>query len=199
MVKPYIQLREELVEYASVKAKITNMIRNQKIIQLKRGYYLDADDREYSLKSISGTLYGPSYVSFSSALSYHGLIPESVPAITCASFKKNKNKEYHTQVGDFYYYYIPPRVYPYGISIHEEDCQGFLIASPEKALCDSLYKIKGITDLDGLMCLFHEDWRIDMDLLYSLDRDNLEFLLPLYGKKICNLFLEWVRWCDDEK
>jgi predicted transcriptional regulator of viral defense system len=192
MVIPHIQLRDDLAGYASAKAKITNMIKNDEIIQIKRGIFLDANEQYYSLKSLSGIIYGPSYVSFASALSYHGLIPESVPAITCASFKKNKNKEYHTQVGDFYYYYVPPKVYPYGIMIIEEDGHNFLIANPEKAVCDSLYKVKGIAKMDELLHLFQEDWRLDMDLLYSLDRKNLEFLLPLYRKKSCNLFLKWV-------
>ncbi len=192
MFKSHLQLVEELGRYSSPKSKITRMINSKEIIQIKRGIFVYADDDTYSLNSLSSVIYGPSYISFQSAMSFYGLIPEQVSAITCASYNKNKNKEFHTPVGDFYYYYIPPKVFPYDTTIMEEKGQNFVIASLEKAICDSMYKISNIKTEEELTKLLVEDWRIDLDVLKNLNRKSFKFLLPLYEKKICNLFEEWL-------
>lgn len=193
MFKSHLQLVEELKQYSSPKAKITRLINAKEIIQIKRGIFLDADDNSYSLNSLSSVIYGPSYISFQSALAYYGIIPERVKAITCASYNKNKNKEFHTPVGDFYYYYIPTKVFPYAITLEEENGQKFIIASLEKAICDSLYKVRNIQTETDLVQLLIEDWRIDLHLLKSLNLKSFQFLLPLYRRKICNLFGEWLK------
>jgi len=192
MFKSHLQLVEELKQYSSPKAKITRMINAKEIIQIKRGIFVDTDDNNYSLNSLSSIIYGPSYISFQSAMSYYGIIPEKVIAIICASYNKNKNKVFHTSVGDFYYYYIPTKVFPYDTTIIEENGQNFIIASPEKAICDSLYKVRNIKTETDLVKLLVEDWRIDLDVLKDLNRRSFKFLLPLYDKKICNLFGEWI-------
>ncbi len=192
MIKTHIQLVDELGNYASPKAKITRLLRSQELIQVKRGLFLAEGDNDYSLKSISSIIYGPSYVSFESALSYYGLIPERVAGITCATFGKNKNREFHTPVGDFYYYYLPVAVFPYEVVIREENGQNFLIATLEKAICDSLYKTKGINNINEIEELLISDWRIDHDALQELNISVLEFLVPLYRRQICRLFLTWL-------
>ncbi|MCF7919922.1 MAG: hypothetical protein K9N06_08410 [Candidatus Cloacimonetes bacterium] len=192
MIKPHIQMIAELGNYASPKAKITRLLQRQELIQVKQGLFLAAGDNEYSLKSMSSIIYGPSYVSFESALSYYNLIPERVSGITCATFRKNKNREFHTPVGDFYYYYLPAPVYPYEVVIREENGQNFLIATPEKAICDSLYKTKEINNIKEIGELLLSDWRVDLDTLMTLDISVLESIVPLYRKKICRLFLKWL-------
>ncbi len=193
MFKSHLQLVEELKQYSSPKAKITRMINTKKIIQVKRGIFVDANDDTYSLNSLSSVIYGPSYISFQSAMSFYGIIPERVKVITCASYNKNKNKEFNTPIGDFYYYYIPTKVFPYAITIKEENGQKFIIASPEKAICDSLYKVRDITTEGELVSLLVEDWRIDFDVMENLNRKSFQLLLPLYERKICNLFGEWLK------
>jgi len=188
-----MQLMEELNQYSSPKAKITRMINSNIIIQIKRGIFLDTDDDKFSLNSLSSIIYGPSYISFQSAMSYYGIIPERVTTITCASYNKNKNKQFHTPVGDFYYYYIPPKVYPYDTMIMAENEQNFIIASPEKAICDSLYKVRNIKTESELEKLLFEDWRIELADLKNMNSGSFHFLLPLYEKKICNLFGAWIK------
>jgi len=169
------------------------MIKSGEVIRVRRSFFLDAHDRSYSPKSLAALIYGPSYISFESALSYYGLIPERVAAITSAVFNKNKNRAFHTPVGDFYYYYLPPALYPYGVVRRQENNQGFLIGSPEKALCDTLYKVKGISTRDALVSLLFEDLRLDRAGIAAMDRTALLFLAPLYRKKIFPLFLEWLK------
>lgn len=192
MVKSHIQIMDELKQYASPKAKLTRMINAKEIIQIKRGLFVENRDVKLSLKSLSSILYGPSYVSFQSALAFYGLIPERVSITTCASYKKNKNKEFHTAVGDFYYYPIPPQVYPYDTTILEEDGQRFLIATPGKAICDMLYKIKNIETEAELLELLIEDWRIDFEQLKLLNINSFRYLIPLYNNVACRLFLNWI-------
>ncbi|MCF7793899.1 MAG: hypothetical protein K9N09_09150 [Candidatus Cloacimonetes bacterium] len=193
MIKTHMQLIQELDEYSSPKAKITRMIKNNEIIQLKRGIFLDKDDRNYSLFSLSSLIYGPSYVSFQSAMSHYGLIPERTPSVTCASFSKNKNKSIETSIGNFYYFYIPTKVYPYDTMIREENNQNYIIASPEKSLSDMLYKVRDIDNINQIEGLLLEDWRIEIEDLKNLNPVSLNFLLPLYERKICNLFLDWLK------
>ncbi len=191
MYKSHLQLIADLNNYSSPKSKITRMLQSKKIIQIKRGIFINAEDVTYSLNSISSIIYGPSYISFERAMSFYGLIPEKVTAITCATFNKNRNKKFHTPIGNFYYYDIPAKVFPYDTLIREENGQKFLIASPEKAICDTLCKINDIKNIDALHNLLKENFRIDFDEISKLKKESLEFLIPFYRKKICNLFGEW--------
>ncbi len=192
MYKSHLQLIEELKQYSSPKSKITRMINSKEIIQVKRGIFLYADDQTYSLNSLSSIIYGPSYISFETAMSFYGLIPERVTAITCASYNKNKNKKFHTPIGNFYYFYIPSKIFPYDTIIMGKNDRKFIIASAEKAICDSLFRIKNIQTNTELTKLLLEDWRIDFEILKNLNMDSFQFLLPLYRKKICNLFEKWI-------
>ena len=73
-----------------------------------------------------------------------------------------------------------------------ENNQSYLIATPEKALCDTLYKTRGISSVKALRELLFEDWRMEREAVLSLDRASIIFLAPLYRKKIFRLFLKWL-------
>ncbi len=192
MYKDHATLMYELRDYASPRARLTRMIRSGEVIQVKRGIFLDPGDHDYSLKSLAAVIYGPSYISFEYALAFHNLIPENVQVITCAAFNKNKNRFFHTPLGDFHYFYLPPAVFPYGITLGIENGQRYLMASPEKALCDTLYKTRGVSGTGALEALLFEDLRLEPDDLRSLDRKSVKFLAPLYGKKLLKLFAQWL-------
>jgi predicted transcriptional regulator of viral defense system len=187
----HMTLVHKLRDYASPRARITRMIRSGEVIQVRRGIFLDAKE-DYSLKSLASVIYGPSYISFEYALAHYGLIPERVNILTSAVYSKNKNRVFHTPVGDFYYYYLPAAVYPYGVVRQEENNQSYLIASQEKALCDSLYKIKGVASLKALKSLLFDDWRMERERIAAMDRESISFIAPLYRKKILMLFSEWL-------
>jgi hypothetical protein len=187
-----LALMSDLQKYASPKARLTRMIRSGEVIRVRRGIFLDGRDTSYSLRSLAAVIYGPSYISFEYALSVYGLIPERVTIITSAAFNKNKDRYFHTPVGNFHYYYLPAAVYPYGVLREEERGQSYLMAAPEKALCDTLYKVKGITSRNALEALLLEDWRIDRERIMAMDQKSLRFLAPLYRKRILILFLEWL-------
>ena len=188
----FLFLMDHLKAYASPKAKLTQMIKAGKIIRVKRGLYLWPPPASWSLKTLANKIYGPSYISFEYALSYHQMIPERVEMITCASRAKSKNKTFKTPVGRFYYTSIPASVYPYGI-LRKDDAEGpFLIATPEKALCDTLSKVTPpVSSLKRLSMLLYEDLRIDADALASLQPEDIRFLAPLYRDKTVALFMKF--------
>lgn len=193
MHKDHLTLMHELQDYASPKARLTRMIKSGDVIQVRRGIFLDAHEKTgYSLKSLAAVIYGPSYISFEYALAHYGLIPEQVQAVTSAAYHKNKNRRFSTSVGDFYYYYLPTAVFPYGVMLGSENDQSYLIATPEKALCDTLYKTRGIGSLKAIQALLFEDWRMEREAVLSLDREGLIFLAPLYKKKVFRLLLKWL-------
>jgi predicted transcriptional regulator of viral defense system len=76
MIKDSLAIMDTLNDFASPKSKLTRMIRAGEWIQIRRGLYISQDDKT-SPYLLAPMIYGPSYLSFEFALSYHGLIPES--------------------------------------------------------------------------------------------------------------------------
>ena len=74
-------------------ARLSEWQKKGYIKKLRRGYYIFADAilNEAALFLIANRLYMPSYVSFESALSYYGLIPEGVYSVTSACGKKTSS------------------------------------------------------------------------------------------------------------
>jgi len=114
-----------------------------------RGYYIFSGRPmdEKVLFGISNRIYSPSYVSFETALAYHGLIPESVYQITCASTRKTMI--FKTPLGVFTYHAIQPRYY-FGFDYIKIPGSYYCkLASPEKALLDFFYLKPGIKNNDA--------------------------------------------------
>jgi hypothetical protein len=189
MIKTHLMVMEELKEYASPKARLTRMLKSGGLIQVRRGLFVD--DPATSRKALAPVIYGPSYISFQYVLAACGLIPERVTVITSATFNKNKDKVFQTALGEYRYMYMPGAVYPYGITQEVEDGMSYLIATPEKALCDAVYKNPGVTSTDDMDTLLREDWRMDMDLLATLDAGFISWIAPLYRRKSVATLAAW--------
>lgn len=58
--------------------KVSRIMAAGELIPLRRGLYLQ--DRTANPLALAPAIHGPSYVSFESALAWHGLIPERVEA-----------------------------------------------------------------------------------------------------------------------
>lgn len=125
---------------AAIHNGVTRSLKSKDLLKLKRGLYLFSQKlRRGSISKflIANKLYGPSYISFESALSYHALIPEAVYSITSACFQR-KNKTFTNQLGNFSYDYIPCESFFMGVVNKKED-NGILIATGLKALFDLIY------------------------------------------------------------
>lgn len=104
-------------------------------VRLKRDLYILENDKP-SIFLIANNLYSPSYLSFETALSFHGLIPESIFTITSATSQSTRTFEALGQ--EFTYHKIKKEAFT-GYETKDWKSQKIEIAEPEKALADLLY------------------------------------------------------------
>lgn len=105
------------------------------ILQLKRGLYVFPDALPPDVY-VANKLYGPSYISLEFALSYHGVIPETVYEITSVTTKATRRFEALGK--SFSYRKIKKAAYT-GYEIQKQQGLSFYIADAEKALVDANY------------------------------------------------------------
>lgn len=161
----YATLVNVLDEYRSPKDKIANMEKQGQLIRLKKGLFVVAPQvskTEISRELIANHLYGPSYISLETALSYHRLIPERVFSVRSATTKRAK--QYTTPLGEFEYKTVADDYFSIGIQQgFTENKNVFLIASPEKALCDMIVLTSGLRlqSVKAVKTYLEENLRID--------------------------------------
>lgn len=191
MLKTHLILLDELKGYANPAAKIARMVKGGELTHIVRGLYeTDSQTPGYLL---AASIYGPSYLSFEYALAHHGLIPEAVYQFTSATFDKKRSKQFETPFGVFSYRDVPETAFPYGVQPLVENGYSYRLATPEKALCDELYKRSPCANLPELEQLLFEDLRIDRQTLLRLDLSGLEELASLYQTKNHKLLRSWIR------
>jgi hypothetical protein len=125
------------------------------------------------LNVIANAIYGPSYVSFETALSMYGLIPERVNEIMSACVKRAKR--FRTPLGTFSYRTLPRDWFSIGVRTMDSGGGSFLVASPEKALGDLLFARSNlrISSPDSLRSFLEEDIRLDFDAFENPDKTVL--------------------------
>lgn len=101
-------------------------------------YYIFAGSgrSELDLFIIANKIYGPSYVSLESALSYYNLIPEGVYSVTSVTSRTTRN--FSSKIALFSYRKIKPELL-FGYRIVNHRGQGFKMAEIEKSLLDYFY------------------------------------------------------------
>lgn len=105
------------------------------ILQLKKGFYVFPDFLPPDVY-VANKLYTPSYISLEFALSYHGVIPETVYEITSVTAKATRRFE---TLGKIFSYRKIKRGAYTGYNIHIQKNLSFNIASAEKAFVDLNY------------------------------------------------------------
>lgn len=190
MIQTHQMVMEQLASYASPKAKVTRMVADGDLLRIRRGLYIT--DSAIPRRALAPIIYGPSYISFQSALAYYGLIPERVETVDSASFGKNRNKMYNTPLGTYRYLYLPSAVYPYGLDLVEEDGYQYLIATREKAICDAVYKSGKLESDSDAAALLIDDWRIAEEDLRTLNHGFISSLAPRYGRKSVAVCAAWL-------
>ncbi|MBO5591238.1 MAG: hypothetical protein J5923_08410 [Acidaminococcaceae bacterium] len=191
MIKTYEMIMDELSGYGNPKQKLGRLVKKGIYIPIVRGLY--ETDRNTPGYLLAGSIYGPSYLSFAFALSYYGLIPESVYTYSSATFDKKKKKIYQNFFGSFTYRDVPQAVFPKEIMIKQEKEYFFRIASPEKALCDQLYIISPAGTLKEMNSLLWEDLRMEKSDIMNLNVKVIECLAALYHSTNVNLLAKVMR------
>ena len=156
------------------------------IVRLKRGLYVvSSQESGIPLNNflLANHIYGPSYVSLQTALRYYGLIPEHV--FLTMSLATKHSRSFSTPVGSFSYYNCAPEYFSIGVRSVIEDGVGFLVASPEKAVCDLINYSRGVNlrSMKDVEVYFEEDMRIEIDSLGSFKTSILEECAPLSRKE----------------
>lgn len=174
-------LEDRLSSYANPRNKIGRMVEAGELVPVRRGLY--STDRAVPGHCLASCVYGPSYLSFEYALAYHGLIPEEVRAYTSATCRKRKTKHHENAFGRYDFRDVPLPVYRLHVNLAHESGYPYWIASPEKALCDQLYKMPPVSSAKALARLLEEDLRIETDDLRSLEIDAIAQLAQRYHSR----------------
>ena len=170
---------------ASPEKKVQALEKSGELIRLKRNLFIINEEltgRETDVRLCANHIFGPSYVSFQWALRHYGLIPEQVFLMTSATTKRSRLFE--TPIGNFRYIQVPGSYFPVGVESREDNGISFLMASPEKALCDTILLDNFVPDqsIKSLAVYLEEDLRLDMDILGELDV-NIIGQCSLSGRK----------------
>lgn len=184
-------LLQELSGYANPAAKIRRMTDSGALIPIVRGLYETEPAQPGYL--LAAAIYGPSYLSFEYALAWHGWIPEVAYIYTCATCGKGRKKRYDTPFGIFSYRDVPREAFPYGTELRRENGCGYLLATPEKALCDLLYTVSPRGNRTELRRLLFEDLRVDAQMFFTSRLDEMLDLTTLYRTENHRLMSSLIR------
>lgn len=152
--------------------KIRSLERDKLVIRLKRGLYVcspGVTGSALSTELIANHLYTPSYISMSSALRYYGLIPERVYVMQSMTLKHSR--DFDTPVGRYEYTHISKKSFSVGLTSIKEQGYAFVIATPEKALCDLVANSPGVNlryPKEAALYL-EEDIRMDLSDFRQMD------------------------------
>ena len=178
----------ENARYALVKRAIAN----GEVIHIRRGMYCLApkyQKKSVNLYALAHHIYGPSYISLESALSWHGWIPEAVYTLTSVSF--GKSKEFDTPLGLFSYNRVPQKVFFAGIErLTDKTGDIFFMATPLKALSDYVYVNK--KDWTGLEPIVNS-LRVELEEVEDLTSSQFDSLLENYKSHRVQRFLKGLR------
>jgi hypothetical protein len=170
-----VRMRHALRGFANQRVKIARLLESGELISLRRGLY--ASRRDLDPHCLAGPMYGPSYISFETALAWHGMIPEGVKEMLSATIKRSASFE--NDFGRFRYFNVPKAIYPTGIQRIVDADLPFLIASPTKALADSIAREPGFRSMANV-ARWMEGMRIDVSI--GLNREELAECAKFYER-----------------
>ena len=180
-------LKAALDDYKSPKDKITTLEQSGLLIRLKRGLFVVSPmvhSQPLSKELIANHIYGPSYISLQTALSFYGLIPERVH--TVCSMTTKRSSSFINPLGNFDYITVPAAYFAIGIRQEiVNNNYAYLIATPEKALCDMIVETKGLKlqSIKAIQNYLEEDLRVDLSIIEHYDVDIIYQCMELGSKK----------------
>lgn len=68
----------------------------------------------------------------------------------------------------------------------------YQVATIEKALCDKLYTLSPVKNVNEIKELLFENLRIDGDAFNNLNKENILKIVPLYHSKNLNLLVKFI-------
>lgn len=191
------ELINQLSNYANPMTKIQRMVKNGVLIKLKNGVF--EDNKTTNPFYLSSVIYGPSYISFQTALRFYDLIPEKVIAITSATSQKRRTKTFTNYFGHYIYKDVPCNVFSIATKRIIENGYCYTIAEPEKAICDTLYLYSPVSSQKEIENLLFDDLRIDKESFIKLDLMKMKDIAINYHSINLNLLANYLRRTYHEK
>jgi hypothetical protein len=182
----YDVLLSVLKDYKEPASKIARLQKEGVLQRLKKGLYIvspEISKTTVSLGLVANHLYGPSYVSLETALSNYGLIPERAYAVR--SMVLNRSKIFKTKFGNFEYVKLPQDYFHIGINQIAEGSAAYLMAAPEKAVCDMIMTT-GMLRLQSPKAVKEfliENLRLDIGAIKNWNMKIIEEVLAAGRKK----------------
>ena len=176
---------------AAVYAHVQRALKSGEVIQLRRGlYHLSSSVFPVlvSTEMLANLIYGPSYVSLESALSYHGWIPEAVH--NCTSVTSGRPRHFDTPHGRFSYVRIKQTPLMAGVLCEQATGGTFLVATPLKALAD-IVAARGLDWTDSRPLV--SSLRIESEDIDGLTSEDFDMLDGVYYSKRARTFLAGLR------
>ncbi|NOQ46641.1 MAG: hypothetical protein GQ559_08230 [Desulfobulbaceae bacterium] len=170
---------------------VNRALKTGELLRLQRGLYLLNDRyRDFHCHpfALAQALAPGSYISFETALAYHGWIPEAV-YITASVVPGRKSRRYeHAKMGC---YSFNPLTIQQGyflelVNRHQIDGQTMLVARPCRALMDLICLQK--LEWHGMGWLT-ESLRIDLEFLHTITATDIRTLKLVYKHKRVKSFL----------
>ncbi|MDR0545067.1 MAG: hypothetical protein LBG30_06975 [Odoribacteraceae bacterium] len=182
--------------YMSQRNKISSMETRGDIIRLRQGLYVVSSkiSREpISRELIANHLYGPSYVSFETALLLYGMIPKKPFNVRSASIKHSRLFE--NAIGRFEHLYVAADYYPIGIRRHVvKNKYAYLVATPEKALCDQILSMQNarLHSVRNMQIYLKDKLHLTLPAPGELDMDVVRKCVETGNRARLNALLEYL-------
>lgn len=188
----YVLLTDRLRGYGAVRDKISRLLADGEITRVKKGLYVPAGRLARGAVDplvLSGLVSGPSCVSFEKALEIHGLIPERVMEITCATL--GRHREFDTPAGRFSYHPVPGAVFSAETERREAAGGHYFLATAERALCDCAVRPGGPLRHSDVEPWLLENLRIDREALDAMNAETIAALSLLYRRRPVAVLARW--------
>ena len=197
----YQVLLDVLCDYRKPRDRIKRLVADGEIVRVKKGLYVFAAAfrrQPIVLEQLANLIYGPSYVSLDSALSFHGLIPERVESVM--SVTTGRSRAFDTPFGPFIYRNLSLARYAVGTLLEDRVSVPFLIAAPEKALVDKVWMDKRFagTRIGDFGPYLREDLRVDDEVLRRLDLERLNAIGRAYDSPKIYHLLRFLRTIKED-
>lgn len=198
----YLQFRETMHPYGCFnvqqvkiafpdfdRTNYTRWVKQGLLLRLRQEWYAFPDmlkEADFA-RFIAERIYRPSYISLHSALSFYGMIPESVMRITSVSTMKTVSFE--NEFGQYSYQSVRPSCF-FGYEPRQTmGGRSFMLAHPEKALLDLLYLYPQYNTEEDI-----EELRLDEDYMTSeLNYDRLDEYQHRIGNKALDARVKQLR------
>ncbi|MFW2136339.1 type IV toxin-antitoxin system AbiEi family antitoxin domain-containing protein [Chryseobacterium sp. TY4] len=187
---PHSVMLSLLNDYKRPNDKIHEMIQKRELLSLKKGLYILNSELLPEPFAVANAIYGPSYISAESALSYREIIPEKVFSIVSMTMKPSKN--FKNQLGNFEFKKVPTPYYAFGIEqVELRESQFALLATAEKAILDKVVTTRGMIfrSVESAKTFMLENMRMDESQLKELNTAEMQSWIPGVPKEDSLKFL----------